>query len=110
MATARGWHPPEKVQAATQAYRKEQDTIGQFISERCDTGEDYMQCKASALYKAYRQWAEANDSSDLQPETLWDLSDGPWLPLDGNTTGRGAFRLKIALQAIPEDEDEAEAD
>jgi putative DNA primase/helicase len=42
-------NPPPKVQAATEAYRKEQDTIGQFISECCQTGEDYMQCKASKL-------------------------------------------------------------
>ena len=60
-----GLHTPVKVQTATAAYRKEQDTIGQFIAERCQTGEDYMQCKASRLYTAYRSWAEHNGQGVL---------------------------------------------
>jgi len=52
-----GLQTPPKVQAATETYRKEQDTIGQFILERCQTDKDYVQCKASRLYTAYRSWA-----------------------------------------------------
>ena len=104
-----GLTPPEKVQVATQAYRQEQDVIGQFIAERCDTGEDYMRCKASMLYGAYRQWLRRLNIPPSAKNVLGPISPRMATPL--TTTPRaGIFRLKIALKALPDDDDEAEAD
>jgi putative DNA primase/helicase len=105
-----GLNPPAKVQADTQSYRKEQDLIGQFISECCQTGEDYMQCKASALYAAYRRWAEASDSPTLSQKRFGTYLTAHGYPSDDNATGRGIFRLKIDLKAPPEDEEEDDDD
>jgi putative DNA primase/helicase len=103
-----GLQPPDKVQAATEAYRKEQDTIGQFISERCQTGEEYMKCKASALYAAYRKWTEANDHPTLSQTRFGTYLTTHGYPSDNNATGRGALRCNIALFSAPEDKDEEE--
>ena len=105
-----GLAPPEKVQLATQAYRQEQDVIGRFIAERCDTGEDYMQCKASTLYSVYRQWAERNEHPSLSQNRFGAYLTTHGYPSDDNATGRGAFRRRIALRPPPEDGDEAEED
>ena len=105
-----GLVPPDKVQMATQAYRQEQDVIGQFITECCDTGEDYMQCKASALYKAYQRWAEQTGAVDLGQKRFGTYLTAHGYPSDNNVTGRGAFRLKIALTPLAGDADEADED
>lgn len=52
-----GLNPPESVKAATNDYRKDEDIIGHFISERC-TLKDSAEIKASSLYKAYQKWCE----------------------------------------------------
>ena len=75
-----GLNPPAKVQADTQLYRKEQDVIGQFISECCQTGKDSMQCRASQLCTLPdRQWAEASDSPMLSQKHF-----GTYLTLHGS--------------------------
>jgi putative DNA primase/helicase len=104
-----GLHTPAKVEAATATYRKEQDTIGQFLVERCQTGEDYMQCKAARLYTAYRNWAEQTGTVDLGQKRFGTYLTAHGYPSDNNTTGRGAMRSKIDLKPLPEDED-AEAE
>ena len=105
-----GLNPPEKVQAATAAYRTEQDTIGQFISECCLTGEDYMRCKASRLYAAYRTWTEVNDHHTISQKRFGSYLTVHGYPSDNNATGRGAFRGRIALHASPDDDHEDDAD
>ena len=107
-----GLNSPAKVQDDTQSYRKEQDVIGQFISECCQTGEDYMQCKASALYSAYRRWAEASEYPVLSQKRFGAYLTAHDYPSDDNVTGRGIFRRKIDLTPLPEDdaeEDDASA-
>lgn len=92
-----GLQPPEKVLAATKAYREEQDTIGQFIRERCQVGADYMRCKAAALYATYRQWAEDMGHVIHNQKRVWTYLTAHGYPSDDNVTGRGAFRKNIAL-------------
>jgi putative DNA primase/helicase len=47
---------PDKVNAATAAYRESQDVIGQFIKARCLVAE-YASARTSELYDAYKSWA-----------------------------------------------------
>jgi P4 family phage/plasmid primase-like protien len=101
-------NPPPKVLATTEAYRKEQDTIGQFLTECCLTGEDYMQCKASALYAAYRKWVEANDMPLLSQRRFGGYLTTHGYPSDENATGRGAMRQRIALRSDPRGDDTQE--
>ena len=52
-----GLNPPETVTAATNEYRKNEDLVEKFISERCLIGPT-NEVRAGVLYKAYRNWAE----------------------------------------------------
>ena len=55
---------PEKIRASTQAYREEEDTIGQFIDESCVVAPD-ARVAAGKLYKTYREWAEEGGMQPL---------------------------------------------
>jgi putative DNA primase/helicase len=101
-----GLNPPERVKTATATYRREQDLVGQFITECCQTGEDYMQCKAAALYAAYRRWAETNEAPILSQKRFGTYLTVHGYPSDDNATGRGIFRKKIALRFPPENDDD----
>jgi len=105
-----GLQPPEKVRAATATYRKEQDTICQFIQERCQTGEEYMQCKAALLYTAYRGWAEHNGSLVLSQKRFGTYLTAHNYPSDDNITGTGAYRKRIALTAPQQDNEDDDDD
>ncbi len=52
-----GLHPPDGVKLATESYQAEEDTLGQFIEERCEVGPAY-EVRAAQLYQAYRAWSE----------------------------------------------------
>jgi putative DNA primase/helicase len=55
---------PKRIEAATAAYRDEQDLIGEWIGDHCDTGRGCTQRK-SDLYQAYRSWALLNGHHPL---------------------------------------------
>ena len=50
---------PEAVSSATQDYREETDTLGVFINEKCQVGEDW-ECLLKDLYNSYKEWCENN--------------------------------------------------
>lgn len=52
-----GLNPPPEVQAATEAYRAEQDVLAAFINECCVTGPE-QKVTAHALYFAYSNWCK----------------------------------------------------
>lgn len=56
---------PEAVVAATNEYREDSDLIGQFIDEKCMTGEG-NRCTSAGLYTAYSAWCLAGN---LKPMT-----------------------------------------
>ena len=55
MAITSGFHTgkPEVVRDAIEAYREENDWLGQFIEDHCDVGPSYSE-KSGELYQAYR--------------------------------------------------------
>jgi putative DNA primase/helicase len=54
-----GLPTPAAVEQATAAYRAEQDTIGAFIEEACDTAPG-LNGKTSDLYSAYTTWCSSS--------------------------------------------------
>ena len=60
---------PRSVEAATQAYRAESDVLAGFISDRC-VEHPQAAAKAADLYKAYRDWAEAEGIKERDREYL----------------------------------------
>jgi len=52
-------NPPDTVKAATADYRKDEDILGHFISDRCVLVKDLVKgVKAAELYKAHQKWCE----------------------------------------------------
>ncbi len=60
----RGLPYPEKIRAATHAYRSESDPIGEFVLANCDR-RDGLTIQASRFYQAYAVWAKANNENEL---------------------------------------------
>ena len=54
-----GLQIPEKIKAATAAYRDEQDILGDWIAENCDTGQS-CSVQKKVLYADYRVWTDRN--------------------------------------------------
>ncbi len=54
-----GLTPPAKIRAAVDAYFEEEDTVGQWIEQECDLGED-RKAKASDLYASWSAFAETH--------------------------------------------------
>jgi putative DNA primase/helicase len=52
-----GLGEPDEVRAATDGYRGEQDTLADFLDERCVIGVDH-QALVADLYDSYRDWCE----------------------------------------------------
>jgi putative DNA primase/helicase len=51
--------PPVEVTAAVQTYRKEEDWIARFLTDRCTVGKD-LTARASELYKSFAEWCKEN--------------------------------------------------
>ncbi len=60
---------PKKIEAATAAYRDEQDTIGEWLREDCNTGQG-LTAKKDELYRAYHTWALKNGHHPLAQKRL----------------------------------------
>jgi putative DNA primase/helicase len=54
---AKGFCPPASIADAVAEYQHDQDTIGEFLTDACSTGPGLSITK-SALWAAYKQWAE----------------------------------------------------
>jgi putative DNA primase/helicase len=58
-------HPPSAVTDATTEYQTESDRLGSFLDECCEPVADAT-CPASALFKKYQRWADAQQIPDNQ--------------------------------------------
>ena len=59
-----GLNPPEKVKAATEQYRQDEDIIQHFIDDCCLTGGGQF-TPANDLYNAYKEWCDRNGHKPL---------------------------------------------
>ena len=103
-----GLQPPEKVKAATQAYRREQDVFGPFIAEMCDILPE-ASVKSSRLYAAYKRWCAKNDQEEQSQTRLGNYLTAKGYLSDSNATGRGAIRSGLDIKKAPDPEDAADA-
>lgn len=61
----RGLPVPPAIAIATVEYREESDPFGNFIADRCAVRDD-AEVGASALYRAYKAWAEGEGMRDRE--------------------------------------------
>ena len=64
-----GLHAPALVESATNEYRTESDTMGQFIEERCTLARE-LSGAAADLYRTYTAWADENGFRPMTSRSL----------------------------------------
>ncbi len=91
-----GLGEPERVRAATEVYRAEQDTLAAFIEECC-TVHPSAWCKFSDLYAAYDRWcAESNETAEKKKALAMRLTERGFVADKG--TNNAAIRRGLALR------------
>lgn len=80
---------PEAVQAATDEYRNQQDTMGAFIEDRCVV-EPQSSVASNVLYAVYSAWCEASGTFRLGPNRF-----GRELSNRGFERGKGTGGVRI---------------
>jgi putative DNA primase/helicase len=91
-----GLNTPPEVEAANDQWRSDMDQIGRFIEEQCTVNESFR-VAASALYAAYKRWAETGGEHPMPSKTF-----GTKMPDRGflkKETSRGNVYLGIGLMA-----------
>lgn len=86
-----GLDPPEAVKVATEAYRKDEDLVGQFISECCVVM-SHARVKAGELREAYEKWC---DESGEKPLSRNKFASQILNRFDRDDSGR--FRIYIGI-------------
>lgn len=51
-----GLRDPPEVLAATEDYRREMDVFGEFLADKCITGDDSYTVRSAELYESYTKW------------------------------------------------------
>jgi len=86
---AEGLRPPASVIEATAAYRREQDTVGTWLEDRCVAiGELWV--TSASLYTDYQEWAKATGEHPLTQRAL-----GMALTERGFTPDKGSKGVRI---------------
>jgi P4 family phage/plasmid primase-like protien len=63
---------PTRVRAATGRYKGEEDTVAQFLAERCQLGNPDHRHRAGELYAAYRAWCQDGGVDPLTQKSFGD--------------------------------------
>lgn len=66
-----GLLPPATIRAATAEYREREDTLAEFIDERCVSAPQ-VRVRAGELYAAYKEWAEKNGYAAMSGRAFGD--------------------------------------
>jgi len=95
-----GLNPPAEVVVATDAYRRESDTLGAFLEEYCELGAEFVQ-PASELYRAYKQWTEVAGEFQLSQTAFGRRLEERGITAEKRGTGaaRTKWRLGVRLTA-----------
>ena len=84
--------------AATNQYKEEMDSVGQFLDERCVQGAD-RRISVADLYRAYTTWAEENAETALTRRRLSDsLKERGFL--NQKSTGGRFFWAGVGLRRV----------
>jgi putative DNA primase/helicase len=96
-----GLKPPQKVMAATKAYRSDMDLLAQFLEDAC-VAEAGAKVSAKELYIAYQEWCADNGHDPLAQTSLGHrLKAKGFAPTrTRNTRGWSGLRLRNAADEV----------
>lgn len=97
-----GLQPPPEVEAATEQYKTDEDTLGRFIDECCVINVD-VRAESGALYDQYKQWCVSNGDSPMGSKTFSQkIEDRGYRRLKSGSfrgfTGIGLLTTRISFQ------------
>ena len=96
-----GLTEPQRVREATQEYRREMDTLADFLDDECALGGDNI-IDNKSLYNRYINWCERESQKPVSP--VWfgrRLTDRPGIRRDTSRTNGRRWR-GITLQDAPQ--------
>ena len=96
----RGLNAPAIVHEATQAYRKESDTLGSFLEECCDVGAG-ISVSSADLRNSYSKWAAANGAGLLSPRVFKNRLESRGFKSDRIGHDRTRSFVGLGLKPIP---------
>lgn len=107
---ADGLNPPASVREQTEGYRKSQDVVGLFLSERTvrdPEARTVLSNSADSLYEAYRGWATRMGFKLMaRPRFTEELKRVPQLKyttwMEGKTQRWGFQGLRLVQEGLPE--------
>jgi putative DNA primase/helicase len=100
-----GLGTPQEVQAATEAYRAEQDVLAAFLDDCCIMSED-KQATASALYKAYSEWCKESGEKPLAKRAFGlSLGERGFTPDRAYQLGRLWHGVGLLMTQLPAEND-----
>lgn len=92
-----GFRIPKAVSAAVEEYQRESDQVGEFIDERCVTGEEYR-IAAGDLYREYEGWAKSRGLRPMSGIVFGRKLSGKNFKTSHGRSGN--FREGVALKNI----------
>lgn len=101
---AHGLTEPAAVTAATDAYQHETDTIGQFVEERCTTGNpnaQHLHVRTSTLREAYETWCRTEGYEPVTARALTQTLRARW-GIQASRSSSARFYDGIRLNDIEE--------
>jgi putative DNA primase/helicase len=108
---AAGLREPQTVKAATAEYALDQDTVAQFVAERCHVGGgEHVQIKTSVVREAYEAWCYAQGEKPITAKAF-SIDLCKRFGVDLNKGGKGVrYYSGIGLLATDEDDEKTESD
>jgi len=89
---------PAAIRDATEDYRREMDSLGGFLSERCEISPNHA-VAASELYEAYLEWADLNGEEQMTQATFGrSLSERGFERVKRGTIHRTGLRLALRTE------------
>jgi putative DNA primase/helicase len=83
-----GLSPPDPVQAATETYLSEEDTLAQWVEECCVTGKERWGIGA-LLWESWQKWSETNNERPGTRKGFTDAMAAHGYPKDKSQGVRG---------------------
>ncbi|GAA3344808.1 hypothetical protein GCM10020358_49530 [Amorphoplanes nipponensis] len=94
-----GLREPASVSSATEAYAKDQDTVGRFIEEQCrlEAGAAHVRTPVGVLREAYEQWCEQLGERPVSAKRLTQELQGRFAVADARGSKGQRFYTGVAL-------------
>jgi putative DNA primase/helicase len=94
-----GLGQPVDVSRATDQYRRESDTLGAFLEDCCEVGEEFVE-PASELYQVYAKWADEGGEYKMSQTRFGREMEERGFAAEKRGRGTERVRWRIGLRVV----------